>query len=164
MQIILLRRIEKLGQMGDIVNVKPGYARNYLIPQGYADRATKEKIAEFANIKSQLEAENLTKKTEADKIAQKLAGLIVKFISSAGESGNLYGSIRPRDIAFAVTEAGFSIDKEQVFIRKTIKTIGIHNITIKLHPEVSTDISVNVARSDEEAKLQITELETSETK
>ena len=154
MQIILLRKVEKLGQMGDIVNVKPGYARNYLIPQGHADRATKEKVAEFANVKKQLEADNLKHKSEAEKVAIELNGLMVKFISSAGESGNLYGSIRPRDIAVSVTESGFSVTKSQILIDETIKMIGIHTLKVQLHPEVSVEILVNVARSDEEAKLQ----------
>ncbi len=155
MEVILLQRVEKLGIMGDIVNVKPGYARNFLIPRGLADRATKDRIEHFESMKKQYEAENLKQREEAEKLAKKLEGTVVEFIRSAGETGNLYGSIRRKDLAEAVTKAGFSIHKDQVKLGEPIKVIGLHNVMIQLHPEVTSEIVVNIAKSEDEAKAQL---------
>lgn len=155
MEVILLQRVEKLGQMGDIVSVKPGHARNHLIPKGFADRATKDRIAHFESMKKQFEADNLKKRDEAQKIASKMTDVVLEFIRPAGDTGNLYGSIRRKDIAVAVTEAGFSITKNQVQISEPVKTIGLHTIAIQLHPEVSTPVILNIAMTDEEAKMQL---------
>ena len=155
MEVILLQRVEKLGIMGDIVNVKPGYARNHLIPKGFADRATKDRIAHFETMKKQFEADNLKKRDEAQKIAEKMKGLVLEFIRSAGDTGNLYGSIRRKDIAVSVTEAGYSIHKDQVQISEPVKTIGLHTIDIQLHPEISTPIILNIAMTAEEAQAQL---------
>ncbi len=155
MEVILLQRVEKLGIMGDIVTVKPGYARNHLIPKGFADRATKDRIEHFETMKKQFEAENLKKREEAQKIATKMKDLVLEFIRSAGDTGNLYGSIRRKDIAIAVTEAGYSIHKDQVQIPEPVKTIGLHTIEIQLHPEVSIPAILNIAMTAEEAKLQL---------
>lgn len=155
MEIILLRRVEKLGQMGDIVSVKAGFARNYLIPQGYADRATKERITYFEKIKKQLEAQNLKERQEAETIAKKMDNLLVTFIRSAGETGNLYGSVRTQDIAQAITEAGYTVTKNQIHIEHPIKTIGIHTIYVVLHPEVKVPVQLNIAMSQAEAQAQL---------
>lgn len=155
MEVILLQRVEKLGQLGDIVSVKPGYARNHLIPKGFADRATKDRIAHFETMKKQFEADNLKKRDEAQKIASKMTDVVLEFIRPAGDTGNLYGSIRRQDIAVAVTEAGFSITKNQVQISEPVKTIGLHIIDIQLHPEVSTPVTLNIAMTSEEAKMQL---------
>lgn len=155
MEVILLQRVEKLGQMGEIVTVKPGYARNHLIPKGFADRATKDRIAHFEAMKKQFEADNIKKLDEAQGIAKKMEGLVVEFIRPAGDTGNLYGSIRRKDIAQAVSDAGFSISKNQVQISEPVKHIGVHDVEIQLHPELSSSIIVNVAMTSEEAKLQL---------
>ncbi|NCP61782.1 MAG: 50S ribosomal protein L9 [Alphaproteobacteria bacterium] len=155
MEVILLQRVEKLGHMGEIVTVKPGYARNHLIPKGFADRATKDRIAHFEAMKKQFEADNIKKLDEAQSIAKKMEGLVVEFIRPAGDTGNLYGSIRRKDIAQAVSEAGFSISKSQVQIAEPVKHIGIHTVSIQLHPELSASVVVNVAMTSEEAKLQL---------
>lgn len=155
MEVILLQRVDKLGMMGEVVTVKPGYARNYLIPKGFADRATKDRIAHFETMKKQFEAENLKKCSEAEKIAVKMKDLVIEFIRSAGDTGNLYGSIRRKDIATAITDAGYSIHKDQVKIPEPVKTIGLHTIDIQLHPEVSTPVILNIAMTEEEAKLQL---------
>ena len=155
MEVILLQRVEKLGIMGDIVTVKPGYARNHLIPKGFADRATKSRIEHFEQMKKQFEAENLKKCDEAKKISEKMKDLVVEFIRSAGDTGNLYGSIRRKDIAEAVTNAGYSIHKDQVKIAEPVKSIGLHTIDIQLHPEVLTPVVLNIAMTEEEAKLQL---------
>src|ERR1700756_2970491 len=152
--VILLERVEKLGQMGQIVKVKPGFARNYLLPQKKAMRATKENLAYFETQRHQLEASNLNRKTEAEVVAGKLNGLRVVVIRQAGESGQLYGSVSARDIAHAVTEAGFTIERQQVVLDHTIKTLGLHPVRIALHPEVAVSVSVNVAQSPEEAEMQ----------
>ncbi len=154
MQVILLERIEKLGQMGDVVTVKPGYARNYLLPQGKARRATKENIDIFQQQRTQLEAENLKRRDEAEKVGAKLQGLSVTLIRQAGEPGQLYGSVNTRDLAEAITEAGFSISRNQVILAHMIKTAGVHQVKIRLHPELSVTISVIVARSEAEAEAQ----------
>ena len=154
MQVILMERIEKLGQMGEVVTVKPGYARNYLLPQGKARRATKENFALFEQQRVQLEAENLERREEAEKVGAKIDGLKVTLIRQAGESGQLYGSVNARNLADAVTEAGFTISHDQVGRDHAIKTLGLHPVKIRLHPEVSATITANVARSDAEAETQ----------
>ena len=154
MQVILLERVAKLGQMGDVVSVKDGYARNYLLPQGKALRATEENIKVFEEQKAQLEARNLETKKEADALAGKLAGQQFIVIRSASDSGALYGSVTTRDAAEAATEAGFSVDRKQVVLIRPIKELGLHQVTVRLHPEVEVEITLNVARSEEEAELQ----------
>ncbi len=154
MQVILMERIEKLGLMGEVVTVKPGYARNYLLPQGKARRATKDNIAEFEQQRGQLEAENLQRRDEAEKIGARLEGLTVTLIRQAGESGQLYGSVNARNLAEAVTEAGFTITHDQVSRDHSIKALGLHPVQIRLHPEVSATITANVARSETEAESQ----------
>jgi large subunit ribosomal protein L9 len=157
MEVILLERIEKLGQMGDVVNVKPGFARNYLLPQKKALRATQENRSTFENQRSQLEAANLELKSEAETVGQKLDGLKFVVIRQASDNSQLYGSVTVRNIAQAVTEAGFTIDSKQVQMGNPIKSLGLHSVRILLHPEVSVVVLINVARSDEEAKLQLRE-------
>lgn len=152
--VVLLERIEKLGQMGQVVNVKPGFARNYLLPQKKAMRATKANLAYFETQRAQLEAANLNRKAEAEIVAAKLGGLRVVIIRQAGESGQLYGSVSSRDIAQAVTEVGFTIERHQVALDHTIKTLGLHQIRVALHPEVAVTITANVAQSVEEAEMQ----------
>lgn len=154
MQVILLERVEKLGQMGDVVRVKPGYARNYLLPQKKALRATKENLERFEKQRAQLEANNLRLRGEAEAVAKKLDGLAVVLLRQAGETGQLYGSVTGRDIAEAVTAAGFTVDHRQVRIDRPIKTLGIVQTRIMLHPEVAATITVNVAKSEEEAERQ----------
>jgi large subunit ribosomal protein L9 len=153
-ELILLERVEKLGQMGQIVKVRPGYARNYLLPQKKALRATKENLTYFESQRTQLEANNLQRKAEANEIGAKLDGLSVILIRQAGESGQLYGSVSARDIAQAVTEAGFTIEKRQVALERPIKSLGLHPVRVALHPEVSVTITANVAQSAEEAEMQ----------
>lgn len=154
MQIILLERVEKLGQMGDVVRVKDGYARNYLLPQKKALRATQDNIASFETQKAQFEATNLDRRTEAEAVAEKLDGLKCVILRQASDGGQLYGSVNSRDIAEAVTQAGFTVDRKQILLRATIKTIAIHEVRVALHPEVSVSVRVNVARSDAEAEVQ----------
>lgn len=155
MQIILLERVEKLGQMGDLVNVKPGYARNFLLPQGKALRANKANLERFETEKTQREADNLQRKSEADAEATKMDGLAVSMVRAASEMGQLFGSVTSRDIAEAVTEAGFTIDRGQVIMEKSIKTLGLSDTRIRLHPEVSVTVIVNIARSLDEAETQL---------
>src|SRR6516165_6127643 len=152
--LILLERVEKLGQMGQLVKVKPGFARNYLLPQKKALRATKENLAYFESQRAQLEANNLHRKSEATEVAGKLEGLSVVVVRQAGESGQLYGSVSARDIAEAVSEAGFTIEKRQVVLERPIKSLGLHSVRIVLHPEVFAGITANVAQSTEEAEMQ----------
>jgi len=154
MQIILLERIAKLGQMGDTVRVRDGYARNYLLPQGKALRANKANLERFERERAQLEARNLERKSEAEAVASKLDGEALIMIRSAGETGQLYGSVSTRDIAEGLTEGGFTVARSQVELRSPIKTIGLHSVLIRLHPEVEVAISVNVARSEDEAVRQ----------
>ncbi|HMD63592.1 MAG TPA: 50S ribosomal protein L9 [Stellaceae bacterium] len=154
MELILLERVEKLGQMGQLVKVKPGFARNYLLPQKKAMRATKENLAYFETQRAQLEASNLQRRTEATEVGGKLEGLTVVIIRQAGESGQLYGSVSARDIADAVTDAGFTIEKRQVVLDRPIKNLGLHPVKVVLHPEVSVTITANVAQSPEEAEMQ----------
>jgi large subunit ribosomal protein L9 len=154
MDVVLLQRVEKLGQMGEIVSVKDGYARNCLLPQRKALRATPANLARFETDRAQLEARNLELKGEADKVAEKLEGEMFTVIRQASESGSLYGSVNARDIAEVATEGGFTIARGQVVLEKPVKELGLHEIRIVLHPEVSAHIKMNVARSAEEAKLQ----------
>ena len=154
MNIILLERIEKLGQMGELVSVKSGYARNYLLPHGKAVFASQENIKLFEERKAQLEGENITKKKEAQKLAEGLNIKEVVIIRAASESGQLYGSVSAKDISSAVTEAGLSINKNQVILNKALKTLSYEDIFIKLHPEVQISLKLNIARSSEEAKEQ----------
>ena len=155
MQIILLERIEKLGQMGDLVNVKPGYARNYLLPQGKALRANKANMERFELERAQREADNLTKRSEAETEAKKMSGLAVSIVRAASEMGQLFGSVTSRDIAEAVSEAGFTVNRSQVIMDRAIKTLGLTETRIRLHPEVSVSVTVNIARSIAEAETQL---------
>ena len=155
MQITLLERIEKLGQMGDLVNVKPGYARNYLLPQGKALRANKTNMERFESERAQREADNMTKRSEAETEAKKMEGLAVNMVRAASEMGQLFGSVTSRDIAEAVTEAGFTISRGQVIMDRAIKTLGLTDTRIRLHPEVSVSVIVNIARSLAEAETQL---------
>ena len=154
MQVILLERVSKLGQMGDVVDVKPGYARNFLLPQGKAKTASETNIAAFEKQKSQLEAQNLETKKEADALLAKLDGQTFIVIRSASDSGALYGSVSPRDAAEVATSEGFSINRKQISLVKPIKELGLHEMSVVLHPEVTATIVLNVARSNEEAELQ----------
>ena len=154
MQVILLERVSKLGQMGDVVDVKPGYARNFLLRQGKAKTASETNIAAFEKQKSQLEAQNLETKKEADALLGKLDGQTFIVIRSASDSGALYGSVSPRDAAEVATSEGFSINRKQISLVKPIKELGLHEMSVVLHPEVTATIVLNVARSNEEADLQ----------
>ena len=154
MQVILLERVAKLGQMGDVVDVKPGFARNFLLPQGKALSASESNIASFEARKAQLEARNLETKTEAEALADKLNGQQFIVIRSASDSGALYGSVTTRDAADVATEEGFSVDRKQVVLVNPIKELGLHAVGVVLHPEVEASIELNVARSAEEAELQ----------
>ena len=154
MEVILLERIDKLGLMGDVVNVKPGYARNFLLPRKKALRATKENIASFETDKNQLEAKNLEFRKEAEKVAERLDGMSAIIIRSAGEAGQLYGSVNARNISDAITQGGVTIGRNQVTMDRPIKSVGLHEMTVVLHPEVSVTVNVNVARTDEEAARQ----------
>lgn len=153
-QVILLERVEKLGQMGQVVDVRPGYARNFLLPQKKALRATKDNLAYFETQRTQLEAQNLARKSEAEQVAKKLDGLAVIIIRQAGESGQLYGSVTARDVADGITEAGFTVGRSQIVLERAIKTLGMHKQRVVLHPEVSVTVTVNVAQSAEEAEMQ----------
>ncbi|MBT8412445.1 MAG: 50S ribosomal protein L9 [Octadecabacter sp.] len=154
MDVILLERVAKLGQMGEIVSVKQGYARNFLLPQGKALRVNAANVASFEAQKAQLEARNLETKKEAESLAAKLDGETFIVIRSASDGGSLYGSVTIRDAAEAATEAGFSVDRKQVALIAPIKDLGIHDVAVILHPEVEVTIKLNVARSTEEAELQ----------
>lgn len=154
MEIVLLERVEKLGQMGDVVTVKNGYARNFLLPQGKALRASKDNLAIFEAKKAQLEADNLKRKEEAEQVATKVEGMTVVLIRAASESQQLYGSVSTQDIARAVSENGATIDRKQVIMDKVLKTLGLHEIKVRLHPEVTVNVVVNIARSEEEADIQ----------
>ena len=154
MEVILRQYVEHLGKRGDIVKVAAGYARNYLLPQKKAMRATKDNLAYFETQRTQLEANNLKRKGEAAEVAATLDGLVVVLVRQAGESGQLYGSVSARDIADAVTAAGFTVERAQVVLDRPIKTIGLHPVRVSLHPEVSVTVTANVAQSEEGAKLQ----------
>ncbi len=155
MEIILLERVEKLGQMGDVVSVKPGYARNFLLPQGKALRANKVNREKFETEKTQREADNLARRSDAETESGKMEGLAVSMVRAASEMGQLFGSVTSRDIADAVTEAGFTISRTQVVMEKSIKTLGLHDTRVRLHPEVTVTVKVNVARSLDEAETQL---------
>ncbi|MBB3897584.1 50S ribosomal protein L9 [Roseococcus suduntuyensis] len=152
--LILMQRVDKLGQMGELVKVKPGYARNFLLPQGKAIRATKANIAKFEVERAQLEALNIKRREEAERIAERMEGLSVVLIRSAGESGGLYGSVSARDIADGCTAGGLTVTRSQVLLEQPIKTLGLTTVKVELHPEVHLPIIVNVARSPEEAERQ----------
>lgn len=155
MEVILLERVEKLGQMGEVVKVKDGYARNFLLPRKKALRATVANKAVFEKQRAQLEAQNLAKKGEAEKVAVKMQGLSVALLRQAGDSGQLFGSVSARDIAEAVTAAGFTLSRGQVSLTAPIKSIGVTAVTVVLHPEVTVEVKVNVARSEAEAEKQV---------
>ena len=157
MEVILLERIERLGQMGDVVRVKDGYARNYLLPQKKALRATKDNMSHFEGQRAQLEAQNLERRNEAEAAAGKMEGLSCVLVRQASDMGQLYGSVSSRDIADALGENGVKIDKRQVSLDRPIKTLGIHGVRIVLHPEVFVQVDVNVARSEAEAEQQAAE-------
>ena len=157
MEVILLERIEKLGQMGDVVNVKTGFARNYLLPQNKALRKTKQNLSRFESERAQLEADNLTRKNEAENIAGKLENMNFTIIRAAGETGQLYGSVTSRDIAQSITKAGISINKNQVILNRALKVLGLEPIRISLHPEVSVEVTANIARNKEEAEQQVSQ-------
>lgn len=154
MEVILLERIEKLGQMGDVVKVKSGYARNYLLPQKKALRATDANKQHFEVQRPQLEVANLEHRAEAEKVGKKLKRLSVVMVRQAGEAGQLYGSVNARDISTAVTEAGFAITRQQVELNQPIKALGLHPVRVSLHPEIGVEVIANVARSQDEAKVQ----------
>ncbi|MAG96659.1 MAG: 50S ribosomal protein L9 [Alphaproteobacteria bacterium] len=154
MEVILLERIEKLGLMGEVVKVKDGYARNYLLPQGKALRSTPDNLTRFEAERHQLEASNLERRSEAETVADRMTGLSVVLLRQSSDSGQLYGSVNARDIAQAVSEAGFAIDRTQVKLNRTIKTLGLHTIDIRLHAETSVSVEANVARSQAEAEQQ----------
>ncbi len=154
MQVILLERVAKLGQMGDVVDVKAGFARNYLLRQGKALTASERNIADFEARKAQLEAQNLETRREAEAMAERLGGQQFIVIRQASDSGALYGSVSTRDAADAATENGYTLDRKQVALTRPIKELGLHDVTVTLHPEVVVTIQLNVARSPEEAELQ----------
>ena len=154
MDVILLERIAKLGQMGDVVTVKSGYARNFLLPQGKALRANKANMAHFESQRVELEARNLERKKEAEAVAEKLNGNTYVAVRSAGETGQLYGSVAARDIVATLQENGFTVGRSQIALQNPIKIIGLHTVTIALHPEVDAEVIMNVARSEDEAERQ----------
>ena len=154
MRVILLERVEKLGQMGDEVTVKDGFARNFLLPRRKALRATQANKAYFETQRADIEATNLAQRQEAEKVAEKIAGVSPVLLRQAGEAGQLYGSVTSRDIVTALDDDGFKVERAQVVLDRAIKTLGIHDIVVRLHPEVSEIIKVNVARSREEAEMQ----------
>ncbi|MDR0942437.1 MAG: 50S ribosomal protein L9 [Holosporales bacterium] len=157
-KVILLRRVAKLGHIGDVVNVKPGFARNYLLPQKIALRATKDNLKRFEEQKVHIEAANAESRAEAQKIAEKMAGLSLSIVRQASDKGHLYGSVSSRDIAAAIKEAGFSVTAGQINLNAPIKTVGIYDISVDLHPEVSVIVKLSVAKSEEEARQQISDV------
>lgn len=154
MDVILLERVEKLGQMGDVVKVKTGYARNFLLPQGKALRATDQNRQRFEDQRVELEARNLERRQEAEAVAAKMQGASVVLVRQAGETGQLYGSVSARDIAMGLSETGFKTERNQIALDQPIKTLGMHEVRVALHPEVSVQVDVNVARSEAEAEQQ----------
>jgi large subunit ribosomal protein L9 len=152
MEVILLERVAKLGQMGDVVRVKDGFARNYLLPKGKALRSTKENRSRFESMKLELETRNLEQRSEAEKIAQKLDGQSFTVLRQAAEGGQLYGSVSPRDLAALVSEKGFAVARSQIALNTPIKTIGLHKVPISLHPEIEATVNVTVARNADEAQ------------
>lgn len=153
-EVILLQRVEHLGQMGEKVQVKPGYARNFLLPQKKAIRANKDNLARFEEQRVHLEAQNIKRRDEAERVAERMGGLSVMIIRQAGESGSLYGSVSSRDIADGCTEGGLTVNRSQVILDQPIKLLGLVTVRVVLHPEVSLPVVVNVARSVEEAERQ----------
>ncbi len=154
MDIVLLERVENLGQLGDVVKVKPGYARNYLLPQKKALRATKSNLEYFEKRKADLHAQNEHRRSEAEKSAKKIDGLSLVIIRQASEAGQLYGSVAARDIAEAIAEKGETVERRTIVLNEPLKTLGIFTVKVSLHPEVSVNVKVNIARSVEEAKVQ----------
>jgi large subunit ribosomal protein L9 len=154
MEVILLERVAKLGQIGDVVRVRDGFARNFLLPQGKALRATKDNRIKFESMKTQLEARNLELKSEAESVAKRLDGQSFVLLRQAGEGGQLYGSVSARDLSQALTDGGFSVDRRQIVLNTPIKSIGLIKVPVQLHPEVEVSITVNVARSADEAERQ----------
>ena len=154
MEVILLERIRKLGQMGDTVTVKDGFARNFLLPQGKALRANEKNKQRFETERAELEARNLEQKSEAAKVGEKIEGEVFIAIRQAGDTGQLYGSVSSRDIADVITENGIQIDRNQVLLNRPIKVLGLHKVLISLHPEVEVNVEINVARTQEEAERQ----------
>ncbi|WP_137125643.1 50S ribosomal protein L9 [Roseomonas sp. HF4] len=152
--LILMQRVDKLGQMGERVTVRPGYARNFLIPSGKAIRASKDNLARFEEQRAQLEAQNIKRREEAERVGERVAGLTVTLIRQAGESGALYGSVSTRDIAEGCTAAGLTVARDQVLLGQPIKSVGMTTVQVALHPEVNIPVLVNVARSPEEALKQ----------
>ena len=153
-EVILLERIERLGQMGDVVRVRPGFARNFLLPKKKALRATKDNLAYFETQRASLEAVNLQRKSEAESVAGKVDGMSIVVVRQAGESGQLYGSVSSRDIADKLGTDGVRVDRQQIVLDRPIKTLGLHKVRVRLHPEVSVTVTVNVARTAEEAETQ----------
>jgi len=154
MEVILLERVENLGIMGDVVRVKPGYARNFLFPREKAVPASNENKASFENKRLEIEAKNIETKAEAEKVASKIKGEILILVRQAGDSGQLYGSVNSRDIKNTLKDMGYELDRNQISLNKPIKSVGIHNVSIALHPEIYVEVVANVARSEEEAKIQ----------
>jgi large subunit ribosomal protein L9 len=154
MEVILLERIASLGQMGDVVRVKAGYARNFLLPQGKALRASEDSRKKFEAQRHELEARNLERKSDAEKVATKLNGKTFVVVRQAAETGQLYGSVSTRDLAEVLDDAGFKVERSQIALHQPIKMIGLHEVTIALHPEVDSKVTVNVARSEDEAERQ----------
>jgi len=154
MQVILMERIEKLGQMGDEVDVKPGYARNFLFAKGKAVRANASNREQFEQSRAQLETENLKRKSEAEAVGEKMSDVSIILVRQAGDAGQLYGSVNARDVADKLTEDGYTVGRQQVRLDVPIKTLGLHQVVVSLHPEVTVTITVNVARSADEAKTQ----------
>ena len=154
MEVILLERVENLGIMGDVVRVKPGYARNFLFPNEKAVPASNENKASFENKRLEIEAKNIETKAEAEKVASKIKGEILILVRQAGDSGQLYGSVNSRDIKNTLKDMGYELDRNQISLNKPIKSVGIHNVSIALHPEIYVEVIANVTRSEEEAKIQ----------
>jgi large subunit ribosomal protein L9 len=154
MEVILLERVAKLGQMGETVNVRPGYARNFLLARGKALRATKANKEHFETQRAQLEARNLERRKEAEVVGEKLNGQSFTIIRQAGESGVLYGSVSTRDLAEIMIAGGFTVDRNQIVLNHPIKTLGLHEVPVSLHPEVEVNVTINIARSPEEAERQ----------
>ena len=154
MELVLLERVESLGRMGDVVTVKPGYARNYLLPRGKALRATKKNLESFEARRAELEARNIERRSQAEGVAEDMQGLSVIIIRRASEMGHLYGSVTVRDVAEAAEEAGVFIDRRQIRLARPIKELGLHEVNVQLHPEVTVSITANIARTSDEAEAQ----------
>lgn len=154
MQVILLERVDKLGQMGQVVSVRDGFARNFLIPKGRAMRATKDSLARFEQRRAQLEARNLERRQEAEALAGEVQGRSVVILRQAGESGVLYGSVAARDVVDAFSADGLELDRQQIRLDAPLKTLGVHAVPVALHPEVVVEVTVNIARSQDEAEIQ----------